>query len=375
MTPVEIFARIEHKVRPYFYNLPPELSIRLFSFGRKAFISILSKDKPMKSVILPPKSSRRFWDIEFNCNIFNAAGMFKKGEGYYTVASQGAGAYLAGTTTAEYRNGNTKNNTTHPVATFLKSGIAVNWMGLPNEGHKIVASRLSCIERKQGCPIGASIGADPAQTGLASLSGVLDGFKLYSQANVDFIELNESCPNVVHEHSEELIDGIDKSLVERLEYISVNFLKKRKAFIPVIVKFSTDTNPEQVPALIHLLLTLGFDGVNFGNTSTNYSHHRKGLSENEQKTFEYFIKTFGGGVSGRTLKASSYALAAQAVYFAKSMNPQHEFHVIRTGGIETAEDIAESEKSGISLNQWFTAYWEQFSLHGHELYLNLLDKS
>ncbi len=329
----------------------------------------------MKKIILPPEAGRKFWDLEFNCPIFNAAGMFKKGEGYYTVASQGAGAYLAGTTTAEYRKGNTKNNITHPVATFLKSGIAVNWMGLPNEGHETVASRLSRIEKQNGCPIGASISADPVQTGLLSLNGVLDGFKLYSQAKCDFIELNESCPNVVHEHSEELIDGIDKSLVDRLEYISVNFLKKRKAFIPVIVKFSNDTSPEQVPALIHLLLTLGFDGVNFGNTSTNYSHHRNGLSGNEKKTFEYFTKTFGGGVSGRTLKSSSYALAAQAVYFAKSMNPQHEFHVIRTGGIETAEDLAESEKSGISLNQWFTAYWEHFSLHGHELYLKILTKN
>lgn len=327
----------------------------------------------MNKIILPDKVRRKFWGLDFNCPIFNAAGMFKKGEGYYTVASQSAGAYLAGTTTAGYRNGNSKNGITHPVATFLDSGIAANWMGLPNEGHEVVASRISRLEKQKGCPIGASISADPAQNGLMSLNGVLEGFKLYSQAKVDFIELNESCPNVDHEHSEELIDGIDKSLVDRLEYISNNFLKKRRNFIPVIVKFSNDTNPEQVPALINLLLTLGFDGVNFGNTSTNYKHHQSGLTGNEKKTFDYFTQTFGGGISGRKLKSSSYALAAQAVYFSRSMKPGHEFHVVRTGGIETAEDIEESTKSGIALNQWFTAYWEQFSLYGHKLYSEIFN--
>jgi hypothetical protein len=51
-----------------------------------------------------------------------------------------------------------------------------------------------------------------------------------------------------------------------------------------------------------------------------------------------------------------------------NLQPAHEFHVIRTGGISSADDILLSEKSGISLNQWFTGYFEGFAAKGHRLY-------
>ena len=335
---------------------------------------MLSNDKSSDKVLIPDEFKRKLWGIEFNSPLFNAAGMFKKGEAYYTVASQGAGAYLSGTTTSKIRTGNKKNGFVHPVAPYIKSGIASNWMGLPNEGHAIVAERLSRLEKQKECPIGASISADPSQSGLEAMNGVLEGLKLFTKANVDFIELNESCPNVDHEHSEEYIDGIDKSLVERLEYISKNYIIKHGTGIPLIVKFSNDTNHDQVTSLINLLLTLRFSGVNFGNTSTKYEYHKDFIDKSESKTFDYFITNFGGGISGTSLKSSSYSLASQAVKYAKVLNPTHEFHVIRTGGIESADDVAASEKSGIALNQWFTAYWEKFALHGHKLYENLFEQ-
>ena len=247
-------------------------------------------------------------------------------------------------------------------------------MGLPNEGHEIVASRISKIEKIKNCPIGISIASAPEQKGLEALNGLLMGFNIFDKAGVDFIELNESCPNVIHEHSVVQINRLDRSLVDRLEYISTNFLNKRKRKLPVIVKFSNDTNIEQLPALIDLLITLKFDGVDFGNTSTNYNEYIDEIDKSELGLYQYFIKEFGGGVSGRVLKHKSYLLASTAANLIKMRNLRTEFHVIRTGGIENSDDVLLSNKSGIVLNQWFTGYFDNFANYGHKVYLNIFDK-
>ncbi len=373
MTIVEHLAKFEKRLRPLICKLPPQSATTLFSYGRKMFISMLANDKVPRFVKIPAEFSRSFWGLKFNSPLFNAAGMFKHGEGYDTVARQGAGAYLAGTTTKSARKGNKFAYITHPAASFPASSMAVNWMGLPNEGHETVARRLSYIDKIEGCPVGASVSPSPEQEGLDALRGVIDGLELYAKANVDFLELNESCPNVTHEHSTEIINGLDKALVERLEYISQNFLRKRDRFIPVVVKFSNDTSPELVPAIIDLLTILGYDGVNFGNTSTDYNTLKRSVAENELSLYEFFTRNIGGGVSGRALKTRSYALSSLAAERVEKINPGNEFIVIRTGGIEQFDDIALSEKSGIGLNQWFTGYFDAFAKAGHNIYADFFN--
>jgi len=44
--------------------------------------------------------------------------------------------------------------------------------------------------------------------------------------------------------------------------------------------------------------------------------------------------------------------------------------VIRTGGIESVEDILDSHAD---LNQWFTGYFQAFGFDGHRLYQTLYD--
>ena len=163
-------------------------------------------------------------------------------------------------------------------------------------------------------------------------------------------------------------------LANRLRYIQEHFLKQRERRLPVIVKFSNDTETSQVVPLLDLLFELGYDGVNFGNTSTQYKKRRKHIHPRERRLYDYFTKTFGGGVSGVPLKESSLTLASRAVEYLKQGPPSHEFHVWRTGGIETSQDLKESDIAGISLNLWFTAYWEEFGKHGHEVYRKLYDK-
>jgi len=261
----------------------PAITAWIMSYGRKPFLSMLANDKPQGKSKIDSCHRIKLWDIEFNNSLLNAAGMFKHGEGYYTMAGQGAGAYLAGTSTMLPRKGNCKSYTKHPVAAFPNSGMAINWMGLPNLGHEHLAKEIRKIEKIKGCPVGVSISSDPSQNGIEALEGIVKGLELFTNADADFIELNESCPNVEHSHSDEFINNIDKSLIDRLEFISKNRKKMHSKHIPIIVKFSNDTLAEQVPELLNLLITLGFDGVNFGNTSTNYSKHREQLKKEEIK--------------------------------------------------------------------------------------------
>ena len=372
MTITEFLSKFDSLARPVLLDISPALTSKIYSFGRKEFLKRMSSEIPEDLFIPDSSNSIRLCGITFGSRLFNSAGMFKSGNGYELCRVQGAGSFLAGTTTSKPRKGNFKNGVWHPFLPLPKSKAALNWMGLPNEGHSVVAYRLSNIKKSKGCPVGASVSIDPDMNSIEGLPLLVKGLKKYQISGVDYIELNESCPNVEHEHSGELINGLNKSLVERLEYIKTNFLDKQIRLLPVFVKFSVDTQLELVPKIIDILIDLGFDGVNFGNTAKEYYHYKSLLNSKELKGFEYFTNTFGGGLSGRPLKSKSLELAKTAVQYKNKKNLVKEFVVIRTGGIENKSDLQDSINAGIDLNQWFTGYFEMFSKYGHSLYQELL---
>ena len=197
------------------------------------------------------------------------------------------------------------------------------------------------------------------------LKYLVEGMKLYMQAGVDFLEINESCPNTSHGRPQ------DDNMTHRLKYIKEQFLDHRIRRLPVVVKFSNDTETKQLPALLDIIFELGYDGVNFGNTSIDYARRKEKIESNDRKLFDFYVQTFGGGISGRPLRESSLELAGRAVEYKRAGPPSQEFHVIRTGGIESLDDIQESERAGISLNQWYTGYFENFSKCGHNVYKKL----
>lgn len=366
-------AKIDSFIRPFLVQKYPELSISLYSKMRKFFLNILSNSKPEK-VYFDNVHSIKLWDLDFSCNFLNSAGMFKNGNGYELVYRQGAGAFLAGTTTFLPRAGNKKNGVIHPFIPLPKSKAAINWMGLPNDGHQKVASVLSKINKKKGCPIGISISSDPEIEEHEALKNLISGFAFYEKANVDFIELNESCPNVSH-HNCETISGIDNDLIKRLEFISENFLKSRNRNLPVIVKFSVETELEQIPTLVNILINLGFDGVNFGNTAKIYSNYLDKIDDNELQPYRLFTEQYGGGLSGNPLKNLSLECCKIAIEQRNKINLSKEFAIIRTGGIESKSDLIESNKIGVDLNQWFTGYFEAFGKYGHNLYKEIIENA
>jgi len=373
LTLVETIARLEKYSRKLLPKLNNSIAAKAFSSGRKIFISLFYSDD-INYKIDPPESLKiKLWDIEFRSCLFNAAGMFKNGEAYYLTYKQGAGAYLAGTTTSNERIGNIKNNILHPFVAYPNSGAASNWMGLPNSGNEKVAKSISQLEKFKGFPLGISLSLSPQVPIDSAMKDLIAGMEMFSQAGVDFIELNESCPNVPHSNSGRY-PLLDSNMIDRLSIISDKFLKKRDRNLPVIVKFSCDTSTELLPELLSVIADLQFDGVNFGNTSTDYDFAKEFISPKDISLYNYFTSTFGGGISGKPLKEKSLSLSALAVDFVKKMNTKREFHIIRTGGIFDENDINLSSSYRILLNQWFTGYFDAFSKYGHHLYERIYEK-
>ena len=388
-------ANWEEALWPIIRLAPSQLIVSKYSEGRLDFLKKL-KEEILSETFSPPEDlSVTLWGIKFKTPLMNSAGMFKNGECYEMVAKQGAGAYLGGTGTWSHWLGNV--GLANPVGSeknivrlpdvdiqkrrdYLKRGIylpfvpyrdshaASNCLGLPNDGDR-ENSQKAALERVENCPVGWSLMGSPDFQADKKLKYLVKGMWLYGEVGVDFLEMNESCPNTSHGKPQ------DDDIANRLRYVKENFLNQRQRRIPVIVKFSNDTQVEQLPALLDLLFELDYDGVNFGNTSTNYDQRREKIHPSERRIYDFFTKTFGGGVSGNPLKESSLELASRAVEYLREGAPKQEFHVIRTGGIENLQDIRDSQMAGISLNQWYTGYFRNFSKHGHEVYMRLFENS
>jgi dihydroorotate dehydrogenase len=397
-TLAETLAYLDHLARPALTSLPAPFSTWLYSTARNPFLARFSAEHPSEH--MPPSELERvLWGMRFRSGLLNAAGVFKNGEGVYTCFRQGAGGFLAGTTTAEARTGNARAGIRKPFAPYPRSGAASNWLGLPNTGHEAVAKRLAavCSQRQStnafvSFPIGASLMISPAtsyaaadqakQQGLQDLQGLrslVSGMKSYIDAGVDFLEINESCPNVAHGAS--TLEAIG----ERLEYVRRELQQLRQSGmvsarrVPIIVKFSADTSLDDAPRLVDMLHTLGYDGVNFGNTSTLYAAHRSSIHAAEQPAYDYFTTTFGGGVSGAPLRASVLALVQAAHKHWSGLQTggrtSYEFHIVCTGGIASGSDVHAAERAGAALCQWYTGYFEGFARHGHGVYARLYDDS
>lgn len=389
-------ARWEARLRPTLVRMPPALAVRLYSAGRERFLAALVAERP-EPYEPPAALERTLWGLRFRSPLGNAAGMFKRGEGYELAWRQGAGYWLAGTTTARPRTGNRGGGAARPFAPYPRSGAASNWLGLPNEGHETVAARIERTvreERREGCPVGASLaavggsgaaggpagegGPDPAED--EALAGLIEGLRLYERAGADFLEVNESCPNTgeASPAGSDAEEAAWQALHRRLERIAEAFLTRRSRPLPVIVKLSVDTEPERVPELVDALAELGFDGIDVGNTSTAYQALRPAIAGAEQPLYDHFTGRFGGGLSGRPLEERSLSLTRTAARHLdrrrKEGGAGRELHVVRTGGVETGRDLAASAAAGAALSGWFTGYFEAFARHGHGVYRGVYEE-
>ncbi|MCS7169906.1 MAG: hypothetical protein NZ949_04710 [Candidatus Kapabacteria bacterium] len=343
------------------HSLPFPLSLILSSIGRRILWKALARHTPEASFFPPPSLQRSCWGLRFRSPLFNAAGMFKNAEGYSLAYHQGAGAYLVGTTTSLPRRGLSRYGVRQPFASYPHSQAALNALGLPNPGHRVVAHRIAQFPRYPDFPIGASVAYDPELAPEEALPRLLEGIHLYVAAGVDFLELNESCPNVPHEPGWHALEF-------RLTWLAERFLARRQRRVPVAVKISVDTPVELMPPLLELLLHLGYDGLTIGNTSTAYETLQTMIVTPERQAYSLFWQRIGGGISGTPLAERRRQLVRIATQWLARRSPQQEFHILAVGGIVTPNELVSALADGASLAQWYTGYIHAFLQHGDAVY-------
>ena len=344
-------------------QLPAPWQIRLASWGRQQFMYNFNQHHPKESLTPHPKHTISMWGIEFRAPLSNSAGMFKNGEGYDTVAALGAGAYIGGTSTTNARAGNLKNGIALPFISLYNSKSAINFLGLPNLGDQVLAQINITTNKIKNCPIGWSVMRSPDYNESEGLAKLIESLWMYhNHPQIDFIEINESCPNIK-------IGG--GSIIPRLQIIAREFLDKRTRKLPVVVKLSTDLTLDGLAPILEELIRLKFDGINLGNTSIDYANIKPQLNSKDIQTFDYFTQNFGGGVSGLPLKNKSLQLCAEAADLLNKFKPNHEFHIIRSGGIDSLADIEESRAHGTSFNQWYTGFFNNYARDGDQVYRKL----
>ncbi len=153
LLPKHLQVKIQSKLRTQFINTLPHLDINEI---------LINKYNRIEQIDIQEKLSRlddnpiTVLGLTFRHNLYNAAGMFKGNAGYHFVNNLKAGAFTFGTTTANPRIGNRKNNITHPFVALGKSQVALNYLGLPNAGDEVL-SQHQFTDKHPHCPVIVSL--------------------------------------------------------------------------------------------------------------------------------------------------------------------------------------------------------------------------
>lgn len=365
---VKFLAKVYHKTFNLFSCLPLLSQVKILSSARLSYMDKLYQQKPAKKIMLdiPEQLAVTLWGIEFRSPLFNSAGMFKNGECYDLMTNIGAGAYIGGTSTNNPREGNTKESIQLPFITLPKSQTSVNFLGLPNLGDEHLSIQMITKNKVRGCPIGWSVMRSPDFAEDGGLVRLVKSLWMYhNNSLIDFIELNESCPNI----------GSDPSnIINRLKYVAENFVIKRTRKLPIVVKLSNDISYDSLKAILQVMFEYKFDGINLGNTSTNYNKVSEQLVGSERQLFDFFTTKFGGGIGGHLLKQNSLELCKKAKQIVDEANLDYEFHIIRSGGVDCAQDLIDSKNAGVSLNQWYTGFFSNYVNNGAKVYKKLYNQ-
>jgi len=210
----------------------------------------------------------------------------------------------------------------------------MNSVGLQNPGvKKFISDELPWM-KKLGTVVLANLGG-------ATIDDYVEGILLLNNSDVDFIELNISCPNVK-------TGGMALGIKNEIAYEAVAACKivcKK----PLIVKLSP--NAENIIEMAQACEKAGADSLSLVNTF-------KGLAIDIKKRKPVFENIYAG-VSGPAIKPIALRMVHEVC---KNVN----IPVVGIGGIYTVEDIVEFIMAGASAVQIGTVNFSH-PLAGKEL--------
>lgn len=293
--------------------------------------------------------------LEMESPLFNGGGVVKSLEDVKLMSATAVGAVLAGSYTLEHRAGNSPDG---EVVYYHdeQTGITYNALGMPNKGLQAVASELPemiSIVHDHGKPFilnFAPVTADPVQEVIA-MSRILAKANI---TNLDAIELNASCPNVVTEEGgrHELLSHHPEQLARVLFELS-DIIANEVPAKALMVRISPFHNSDQARDTAVALEMSGVDIVSAFNTFPG------GLprdSEGRQKL------SVPGGVGGQSGPGMTARAEEQTLWLADArVNANASFEIYGSNGISNGEDLRTRLELGASAVSATTVFWESRS--------------
>lgn len=341
-------GRMDHRLRRAWVRcLPAALSTALYSGMRSRFLKQLDVSA---LAVAPAERPVALWGKVFRNDLGNAAGMDKDGSLLPFHYALGAGFAVVGTALDRPHTGNLWRGW-NPWTPLPHSRSALNSLGLPSKGIDAALDQIKAFQdttQPVDFPIGLSIMGHPLEDEQEKLAGVLRCIEKATPV-VDFIELNESCPNVAHEQGD--LSARLKTVIEARDAVGTT---------PLLVKLGQITDPE---SLVPEMVKLGVNGIVATNTQKDYAVYRPAVSAGDQCLFDYYTRQHGGGISGALIAEFAYKQVAAAA----RCKPDHatDFHFVHVGGIGTPEDVARS-RTIAPLREWYTGFFDALFERGPE---------
>ena len=384
-------ARLDERLRPALATvLPAEAFVCLYSASRAPFLRALGASAGGDPAPAPAAAAApplRAMGLSFRNDLGNAAGLDKDGTLLDLSYGLGAGFAVVGTVLSEPHTGNVfrflgglwEGNAWTPLPL---SGGALNSLGLPSKGVDEALRNIAAFRERRGVapqrvergagagsrsraaapaaasppaafPIGVSIMGHPAHGDAAQkLEGVLHCVRR-ALPLADFIEINESCPNVHHGGGGGGGGGATVELRKRLQaVVAVRDAAAREQGgrrVPILVKLGDLGDPKET---VRFLSRLGIDGVVALNTQKDYDAFE--LPDADRGLLQFYTQRHGGGLSGPPIRERSIAQVAAAQRAVRQLRLENTFTVIHVGGLQCGDDVRASRATGAELRQWYT---------------------
>ena len=384
-------ARTDAAIRPQLAAvLPHDAFVALYSASRTPFLQTLSSCSGGHGISSDSSavasSMVQVMGLSFRNDLGNAAGLDKDASLLDLNYALGAGFAVVGTVLSESHTGNVfsffgglwSGNVWTPLPI---SGAALNSLGLPSKGVDVAVANIAAFRDRHGLPpqtpapearggggnsgsvdptkafpIGVSIMGHPAHASDAAkkLEGVLACVRT-ALPQADFIEVNESCPNVKHGSGSSGGHGAgDADLTARCKAI----VRVRDEYarapggrrVPVLVKLGDLGDSPH--ATVRLLAKAGVDGVIALNTQKDYEAFS--LPEADRRLLEHYTSRYSGGLSGPPILDRSTRQVLEAQRAVSALRLEGKFTVVHVGGIQSAADVQRSRATGAELRQWYT---------------------
>ena len=341
-----ILLKIFHRLQTLALSvLGPKLFVKLAASLRSPALKKFSEQHICAQTALRPTQLKN--GLTFRNDLGVAAGFDKDGKLLPFLHSLGAGFVVVGTVLPRTHTGNLPielGGKLNPWTPLPHSHSALNSLGLPQSGVDTTLQNIQDFRdsvHDENFRIGASVMAHPLDKGEAALEGILQTVRKLASV-VDFFELNESCPNVGHHSSLEE----QQKRVAAVQELCAEFSR------PLFVKLASFGD---VRATLRFFAELKVAGIVGVNTQTNYDLLRSKLACQDEKLFDYYTKTFRGGVSGKVIHAIAHEQIVQASLIL--LQEKLPLELIHVGGIASHADVVESRKYTV-LREWYTGLLE-----------------